>query len=64
MQFVYIFRNEKWMVNCDGVPEIISISEFYIITLLRMDTELCRSLLLSHVWKQNMSNRGLEKAVF
>jgi len=52
------------MVNCDGVPEIISISEFYIITLLRMYTKLCRSLVLSHVWKQNMRNLGLEKAVF
>jgi hypothetical protein len=27
------------MVFCDGVPEIISISEFHIITLLRMYTE-------------------------
>jgi len=52
------------MVCCDGVPEIISISEFHIVTFLRMYTELCRSLVLSHVWKQNMSNYGLEKAVF
>jgi len=52
------------MVCCDGVPEVISISEFHIITLLRMYTELCRYLVLSNVWKQNKSNHGLEKAVF
>jgi len=52
------------MVYCDEVPEIISIAEFHIITLLRTYAELCRSLVLSHMWKQNVSNHGLEKAVF
>jgi hypothetical protein len=60
MQFIYIFRNEN---GWSAVMEHQKYT-FHSSTLLRMYTELCRSLVLSHEWKQNMSNYSLEKTVF
>jgi hypothetical protein len=39
------------MVCCNEIPVIISISESQIIAILKMYTELCRSLAVSHEWK-------------